>query len=165
MPTPDFILELRRSIGHAHLFLVGITAVVLREHEGRRQLLLVRRVDTGEWTPVCGIVEPEEQVHEVAVREVLEETTVTAAIDRLVWVCSHPRFAYDNGDVCSYVNHTFLMHHVSGEPKPGDDESTDAGWFDLDDLPEMRREFTERIEVALADEPGCLMGELPGLRA
>ena len=31
MPVPDFILQLRRSVGHDRLFLTGVTAVVLRE--------------------------------------------------------------------------------------------------------------------------------------
>ena len=56
MPTPDFILRIRDRIGHEALWLTGATAVV--EDDGR--LLLVKRADTGEWSPVAGIVEPGE---------------------------------------------------------------------------------------------------------
>ncbi|MGA4508166.1 NUDIX hydrolase [Propionibacteriaceae bacterium G1746] len=165
MPTPQFILDLRASIGHAPLFLMGITAVVLRENDGRTRVLLVQRSDTGEWTPVCGIVEPGEQVHEVAVREVLEEAAVDARIERLVWVKTYPMITYPNGDQSEYVNHTFRMHWAGGDPTAADDESVAAAWFDVDALPPMRVEFTERIEQVLLDEPGVLFGPLPGVRA
>lgn len=165
MATPDFILELRRHIGNAPLFLIGITALVMREHGDGQQLLLVRRVDTGEWTPVCGIVEPGEQLHEVAVREVLEETRVRSAVKRCVWIKTYPEITYPNGDICSYVNHTFTMTWLGGDPEVGDDESTDARWWPVDALPPMRPEFVERIDWALREEPGCWFGEGPDLGA
>ena len=55
MATPDFVLALREKIGTDPLWLPGATAVVVRD----RSVLLVRRADTGEWTPVTGIVDPE----------------------------------------------------------------------------------------------------------
>ena len=54
MPTPDFVLDLRRKIGTAPLPLVGVTAVVLRDGN----VLLGRRSDNGHLTPVTGIVDP-----------------------------------------------------------------------------------------------------------
>ena len=57
MPTPDFVLALREKVGTALLWLPAVTAVVLRGQE----VLLVRRADTGAWTPVTGIVDPGEQ--------------------------------------------------------------------------------------------------------
>lgn len=164
MPTPQFILDLREKIGHDPLFLTGVTGIVLREHRGRQQVLLVRRTDNGQWTPVSGIVEPDQQVHEVVVREVLEEACVVAAIERLVWVRTHPMITYPNGDQTSYVNLTFRMRHVSGEPRPGDDEQTDARWCDVDALPPMDPDYRDRVLLAVADEPGCVFGDLPGLR-
>jgi 8-oxo-dGTP pyrophosphatase MutT (NUDIX family) len=53
MATPDFVLALREKIGHDELWLPGVTAVVLRGSE----VLLVRRADSGAWTPVTGIVD------------------------------------------------------------------------------------------------------------
>ena len=52
VPIPDFIVSLRRQVGQAQLWLPGVTAVVRRSDE----ILLVRRADNGEWTPVTGIV-------------------------------------------------------------------------------------------------------------
>lgn len=51
--------------------------VVRAGHEERGstslQILLVRRADSGAWTPVCGIVEPGERPDHTIVRESLEE--------------------------------------------------------------------------------------------
>ena len=55
MPTPEFVLELRKKIGHDLLWLNGVTGCVL---DDRGRLLLGRRSDTGEWAMVYGINEP-----------------------------------------------------------------------------------------------------------
>ena len=159
MTTPEFILRLREKIGHDSLFLIGVTCIVLREHEGSTQVLLVRRADNLAWTPVGGIVEPGQQVDEAAVREVLEETTIQAEVERLVWVKTYPdEVVYDNGDRTEHVCLTMRMHPVSGEPRPGDDESVEARWWDVDQLPEIPEDFLERITWALADKPGVRLG-------
>ena len=47
MPTPDFVLSLREKIGTDLLWLTGVTAVVTRGEGDARELLVVRRADTG----------------------------------------------------------------------------------------------------------------------
>ena len=80
MATPDFIVELRKQVGHTELWLPGVTAIVLKPIEAGAPLwavpevLLVQRADDGQWTPVTGIVDPREEPHHAAVREVAEET-------------------------------------------------------------------------------------------
>ena len=49
MSTPQFILDLRKKIGHNLLWLIGITAYVEND---KGQVLLGRRADTGEWALV-----------------------------------------------------------------------------------------------------------------
>jgi ADP-ribose pyrophosphatase YjhB (NUDIX family) len=148
MPTPDFILRLREQIGHTPLWLVGTTAVVV---DGDR-LLLVKRADTGEWTPVAGIVEPGEHSADAAEREVLEEARVVAVVERLAAVGVTKEYEYPNGDRTRFTDHTYRLRYVSGEPEVGDDESTDAGWFPLDALPHIPERYLARIRRAL--EPG-----------
>jgi len=46
MPIPQFIVDLRAHIGHAPLWLIGVTAVVVRGDE----VLLVERADNGVWS-------------------------------------------------------------------------------------------------------------------
>lgn len=149
MPIPDFIVELREKIGHAALWLPGVTAVVVDES----LVLLVRRADTGEWAPVTGIVDPEEEPARAAVREVLEETAVVAEVDRLARVGAGRVHEHVNGDLASYLDLTFLCHYVAGEAAVADDESVDVAWFERARLPTMRDELRFRIDVAIDGPP------------
>ncbi|QKE83680.1 NUDIX domain-containing protein [Arthrobacter sp. NEB 688] len=148
MATPDFILSLRRSVGHELLWLPGITAVVL--DEGR--VLLVRRADTGEWTPVTGICDPGEHPAVTAVRECLEETGVDCEVELLAWVDVTPVIEYPNGDRSQYVDHTFRCRYLGGEAHVADDESSQVAWFPLDALPPMAADHRERIRTAVSHE-------------
>lgn len=153
MPTPDFILDLRTKIGHDLLWLTGVTAVVLRDSPQRgREVLLVKRSDTGEWTPVTGIVDPGEQPAVAAAREVLEEADIVATAQALVRVHSLPPMRYANGDRSQYLDLTFRFDYVSGEPHPADGENTDAAWFPVGAMPPMSDDMTAR--VAAAFQPG-----------
>ena len=78
MATPDFILSLRERIGHDLLWLTGVTAIVTTPD--RSQLLVVRRADTGAWTPVTGIIDPGEEPAAAGAREVLEEAASVLAL-------------------------------------------------------------------------------------
>lgn len=153
MPTPDFILSLRERIGHAPLWLVGTTAVVV---DGDR-LLLVRRADTGEWSPVAGIVEPGEHSADAAEREVWEEARVRAVVEKLTAVGVTQEYAYPNGDRSRYTDHTYRLRYVSGTPEVGDDESLEAGWFPLDALPPLPKRYADRIARALAPGDATLL--------
>jgi 8-oxo-dGTP pyrophosphatase MutT (NUDIX family) len=149
VPIPDFVRDLRRSVGHAELWLPGVTAVVVRD----RELLLVRRSDNGEWSPVTGIVDPGEEPGVAARREVLEETGVAVSVDRLAWVQALPTLTHVNGDVATYLDHTFACSYVSGQPHVADDESTEVRWCPLDDLPPLRASVRARVDCVLADDP------------
>ena len=91
-------------------------------------------------------------------RKVLEEASVVAEVERLVWVQAEGVATHANGDVAQYLDHTFRLRWVSGDPAPGDDEATDAGWFALDALPEMRQKYLDRIACAVANEPDVRLG-------
>ena len=148
MATPDFVLELREKIGHVSLWLTGVTAVVLRADE----ILLVRRADTGEWTPVTGIIDPGEEPADAAAREVLEEADVCARVERLVWVHVLDAIVYVNGDQAQYLDLVFVCRWLSGTPAPADGENTDARWWPLDNLPPMPESYAERIRLAVESE-------------
>ena len=158
MPIPPYVAHLRTMIGRELLWMPGITAVVLREGEGGPEVLLVRRSDNGTWTPVTGIVDPGEHPHVTAVREVEEEACVVAEVERLVWVSATEVVTHVNGDLGQYLDHTFRCRWVSGVPRPGDDESTDAGWFALDALPPMRQVFLDRIATAVDNPADVRLG-------
>ena len=158
MPIPAYVAHLRTMVGRELLWMPGVTAVVLRDAPGGQEVLLVKRSDNGEWTPVTGIVDPGEHPHIAAVREVLEEACVVAEVERLVWVRATGVIRHANGDLGQYVDHTFRCRWVSGDPRPGDDESTDARWFPLDALPTMSQLYRDRIACAVENPRDVRLG-------
>lgn len=160
MAIPDFIVDLRAHIGNRPLWLSGSTAVVVRPGADGEEVLLVRRADSGAWSPVCGIIDPGEQPGDAAARESLEEAAVEVVVERLVLVDVTAPIRYPNGDVTQYIDHTFRCRWVAGEPHPADGENTDARWFPAEALPELSHEFADRVAVALANEPECRLGPL-----
>ncbi|EYT56835.1 ADP-ribose pyrophosphatase [Dietzia sp. UCD-THP] len=150
MSVPDFVLELRRHVGTAPLWLAGATAVIRDPHGAR--VLLVRRADNGWWTPVTGIVDPGEHPAETAVREAREEADVRIRVDRVASIGVSRMVTYANGDRAQYLDHTFACTYLDGAPHPADGENTDVRWFAVDDLPEMRPHMLARLEAGLADE-------------
>jgi 8-oxo-dGTP pyrophosphatase MutT (NUDIX family) len=152
MPIPEFVVEMRRMIGHHPMWLPGVTAVVTRGPEDAREILLVQRADNGKWTPVTGIPEPGEEPGIAAAREALEETGVVVTVDRLASTSVSPDVLHPNGDQASYLDLTFACTYVSGEAHVADDESRDVRWFPLDDVPEMSAGMRQRIGDALSGE-------------
>jgi ADP-ribose pyrophosphatase YjhB (NUDIX family) len=148
VPIPDFIVELRRAVGNAPLWLASVTAVTIHD----RKVLLVKRSDNGAWTPVTGIVEPGENPADCAAREVSEETGVSARPVRLAWVHVTRPAVHANGDRAQYLDHVFRMQWLSGEPFAADDESSAAAWFDLDALPPMTEDMRRRIALGASDD-------------
>ena len=170
MATPDFVLELRRHVGHAPLWMPGTTAVVLRRAEGSPapgwssarldprevEVLCVRRADNGAWTPVTGIVDPGEEPAVAAAREVLEETAVVARPTRLLSVEVVGPVTYVNGDVTTYLDIAFACEWAQGRPEPADGENTEARFVRADRLPPMNARFTRAIARALSGEPSAV---------
>lgn len=161
MATPDFILDLRRQIGTAPLWLSGVTAVVLREGDPGLEVLLVRRMDTGAWTPVTGIIDPGEEPAVAGAREVWEETGTLAQASRLASVSVSPEIVYANGDRTRYLDLTFRFRWISGEPHPADGENSAAAWFAVVDLPEMSQDMRERVAAALPERGEALFQSGP----
>jgi 8-oxo-dGTP pyrophosphatase MutT (NUDIX family) len=147
MPTPDFVLDLRRFVGTRPLPLVGVTAVIVRGED----VLLGRRSDNGALTPVTGIVDPGEEPAVAAAREALEEAGVVIRVDRLAWVHQIPRITYGNGDQSDYLDLTFRCTWLDGEPFPVDGEMTQVGWFARDELRELDDDMRQRIRFALPE--------------
>jgi len=132
MPTPQFVLDLRASLGHQPLPLPSVTAVVF-DDAGR--VLLVRRADNDRWALVTGCLEPGEQPAAGALREVEEETGVLIETERIVSVSALPLASCPNGDQVYWLDVTFRCRLVGGEARVNDDESVDVRWYELNDLP------------------------------
>lgn len=148
-PIPDFVVDIRAKIGSDHpLWLPAVTAVILRGDD----VLLVKRADNGRWSPVTGIVDPEEQPAAAAAREALEEAGVRISVDRLASTSAHDEIVHANGDRAAYLDQTFACTWLEGDAHVADDESTDVRWWPLDALPPMGEVMLARIEAACSDE-------------
>jgi 8-oxo-dGTP pyrophosphatase MutT (NUDIX family) len=156
--TPDYIAAIRRVYGQGRLLLPGVSAVVLRDDlvPARLHVLLTRRSDTGRWSLPAGIVEPFEQPAAAMLRELLEETRVTAEVERLALLRTDPDVVYSNGDICQFVAMCFRCRYVSGEAQVGDEESTEVAWFPADELPELSSIQRRRISCALEQRDDCV---------
>ncbi len=163
MPIPPYVAHLRTMVGRELLWMPGVTAVVLRSAPdgSGEQVLLIRRSDNGQWTPVTGIVDPGEEPHHTAVREALEEASVVIEVERLVWVSAGQPVTHVNGDLAQYLDLTFRCRWVSGEAAPGDDEASAARWFGLDALPRMSQRYRDRIACALDNPDDVRLGAGP----
>lgn len=159
MSTPEFIIELREKVGHLPLWLSGSTAVVVRPGPEGDEVLLIQRADNGHWTPVSGIIDPGEQPHVTALREVAEEAGVVAEVERLVWLTVTEPIVYANGDQTRYIDHVFRCRYVSGEPRPVDGEAARAAFFPATALPDMPERQRACVEVALQNRPEARLGD------
>lgn len=150
MPVPNFITELRSSVGHRPLWLPGVCAVIF-DDAGR--VLLGQRADNGLWAEIRGIPDPGEQPVAALKREALEEAALEIEVDEVFLIDASDLVTYPNGDQASYMNLCFIAHAVSAEAAAGahinDDESVDMGWFEVDDLPSpLAPSARHRLELA-----------------
>jgi 8-oxo-dGTP pyrophosphatase MutT (NUDIX family) len=152
LAIPPYVQGLRDRVGNDLLLLPAVSAVVF-DSQGR--VLLGKRTDNGRWALVGGILDPGEEPADAVVREVFEETAVVVEPVRVSGIYTSPEITYPNGGRSQYVVIGFACRHVSGEPRVNDDESTDVGFFTLDELPPLGVVplYLERIEHALREEP------------
>lgn len=156
MPTPSFITDLRAKIGHDLLWLSGATAVVQRE-DG--DILLVRRSDTGAWTPITGIVDPGENPALTCLREAEEEAGVVIEVVAFAQLKVDPPMTFSNGDRCQFLDHTFYCRYISGQARVNDEESSQVAWVPVADLPTYCSDrMLDRIEAALHWKDGARFG-------
>ncbi|NDJ78807.1 MAG: NUDIX domain-containing protein [Chloroflexi bacterium] len=131
----SYLGQLRQVVGHRKLIAVVARAVILN---AQRQVLLVRRSDNGRWVMPAGSMELDENIEEALVREVWEETGLTATAWTLIAVYTDPRYsavtAY--GDAYQFVSFVFRVDAWQGDLATQTDETTDAAFFDPDHLPD-----------------------------
>ncbi|MGC0364706.1 8-oxo-dGTP pyrophosphatase MutT (NUDIX family) [Rhodococcus sp. 27YEA15] len=151
MPVPDFVLRLREKVGHAPLWLSGVS-VVIRDEAGR--VLLTRRADSGQWAVVSGILEPGEEPSSAAVREAKEEAGVDIELVRITSVDVTEPITYPNGDISRYLDVCFVARWIGGDAHVADDENLEVAWFAPDDLPADLTDTSQlRLAKALDDKP------------
>jgi 8-oxo-dGTP diphosphatase len=123
--------------------------------DGRGRLLMVRRVDIGNWELPGGRVELGESAGAAVQREVREESGVQIKVTELAGVYTDPGHIMvypDTGEVRQQFAMCFHADPLHGEPRPDHDETCEAAWIDLaqlDALP-VHPSMRVRIDAALA---------------
>ncbi len=116
--------------------MVGVGAVILREADTGRQVLLVERGNpplAGLWSLPGGGVETGERLENAIVREVMEETGLEVAVDSIATVFE--RIMPDKAGQCEYhyILIDFFCSVQGGEMRAGSD-SRGVAWFDIASL-------------------------------
>ncbi len=156
----DYILDLRKIVGHRPLLQVG-ASVIVENSEGK--ILLQRRKDNHCWGYAGGSVDLDEKVEDAAKRELFEETGLTANSIELFGVFSgkETHYIYPNGDEVSNIDIVYICKDYSGELKEQESEVEELMFFDIKDLPEnisppikMALEKLKKISVFHEDNRG-----------
>jgi ADP-ribose pyrophosphatase YjhB (NUDIX family) len=114
---------------------IHIGAVVLHQ----QRVLFVRQTASHSlgpvWTIPWGVLDPDENPSDAALRETFEEAGVSARVAGLVATQMLP--PPWQGTLAL----VFLCHHVSGTPRPDGMETSEARYLDASELGEIAGEF------------------------
>lgn len=136
-------------------YIGGIASVIVFYTEEHRETVIVYN-RAGGWEPPGGVVENGASLEETARTEAREETGLDVTLTDLLYTRTF-EFAFADGSVAELPVAQFIGHRTDGRlsiekegrTHPGCTRAT--GLFDIDTLPEMRRERDEI--VALLNEP------------
>jgi 8-oxo-dGTP pyrophosphatase MutT (NUDIX family) len=130
----SYLGQLRALAGERTLLFVGARALVRDEH-GR--VLLIKRSDNGHWAVPAGAMELGESIADCGIRELYEETGLSAASMTPYALYTGPAYTFTN-----MYTHTYQLFIVafrvdgwSGQLQRVTDETTDARFFGADELP------------------------------
>lgn len=131
----EYIMGLRKLVGHRPLLQVGASVIVENE---KGEVLLQKRADNHCWGYAGGSVELDEVVEDAARRELFEETGLIAREMELFGVFSgkDTHYIYPNGDEVSNVDIVYLCRSYEGTLKCQESEVDELRFFPADALPE-----------------------------
>jgi ADP-ribose pyrophosphatase YjhB (NUDIX family) len=137
--------QLRKLVGNRKLITPGARAVI-QDEEGH--VLFVRRKDDDKWGMPAGALELGESILDCLKREVLEETGLEVVSATPIAIYSEPRFAFTNayGGEHQMLAIVFLIDEWRRSLVKNTDETTDAKFFSVDDLPDTSELYRETIQ-------------------
>ena len=149
----DYIMSLRKQVGHRPLLQVG-ASVIVEDETGR--ILLQLRHDNHCWGYPGGSVELDEVVEDAARRELLEETGLVAGEMSLFGIFSGPEYhyVYPNGDEVSNIDIVFLCRDYEGELKCEAGETDELRFFGPHELPENLSPPVRKVILEWAEKVG-----------
>ena len=148
VPADSYIMRLRKKVGSQLLLNPG-GRTIIQDHA--QKILLHKRSDFGFWDLPGGGAEEGESAEQCVIREVYEETGLAVERFEPIGFASDPeleRVTYPNGDI---IQGFALILHItqwSGRLQTST-ESTSLKFFEVADLPEMRRNICTTIDKFL----------------
>lgn len=132
----SYIMNLRKKVGTQPLIMVGACVLILNQ---QKQLLLQLRKDNGCWGLAGGSMDLGESLEEVAAREMVEETGLTANKLTLLHLFSGKAlyYQYPHGDEVYNVVAAYTCEDYSGIIQFDETESNDIKFFDVHNLPQQ----------------------------
>jgi ADP-ribose pyrophosphatase YjhB (NUDIX family) len=132
---------------------VSVAAVVT---DDRRDILVIRRRDNGQWQIPGGVLELDESIHDALVREVHEETGL--------WVVPGPLTGVYKNLTLGVVSLVFAARIASGTPGPTE-EAVQVAWWSLTRIQaETPAVFAVRVADALAGGPAIAVRTHDGVK-
>ena len=104
-------------------------------NESKKQILMLKRADSGNWTLPGGTVELNENLTDCAIREVKEETGLNIKILDIIGTYTNPniRTEYSDGEVRREFTIVYYGVSTDNEVKI-DEESTEYSWIKFEDI-------------------------------
>jgi len=138
----SYINQIRALAGDRKLLYVA-TRAVIRDEDGK--VLFIRRRDNGNWALPSGGMELEETVYECIVREVREETGLEVHDAVPMAIYSGPKYDHttDAGQPYQFIFITFRVDKWDGLLLTETEETIDARFFALDNLPKMNPHYLD----------------------
>ena len=140
----SYLGQLRQLIGKKKVFAIAARAIVQNE-DGH--VLLVKRSDNGKWVMPAGSIELEESIYDCVKREVFEESGLIVESAQAIAIYSDPKYSFvtSYGDPYQMFSMVFVVEKWSGDLQKQTDETVDAGFFPLDNLPDIPDFYHETL--------------------
>jgi ADP-ribose pyrophosphatase YjhB (NUDIX family) len=145
--SDSYLGRLRAVVG-ARLLLVPGMRVVIENAAG--EILLHLRPDYRLWALPGGVPEEGDSADETIVRETFEETGLKLLQVTPFGFASDPNhevWTYPNGHRCHYFTLLYFSRSFEGELIRNNEETLDAGWFHIDDVPPLMPQMARTLEA------------------
>ncbi len=156
MPSYEesYLSQVRKLIDKQELIITAARAVI-RDQEGR--ILFIRRRDNGLWAMPAGGQELGESILDCLKREVKEESGLDVILATPMAIYSQVSIVTASGDPYQLFLVQFLVDEWSGELVTETDETVDARFLDLDELPENIPDSYHEVLKDLQEYDGSLI--------